>query len=49
VKQPWQLKRKDGEAVRGLEVDVKAIRLSNRRSGKPLLSQTSSKGIPGRG
>jgi len=39
VKGPWQLKKKEGEVVKGLEVAVTAIRLSARRSGKPLISQ----------
>ncbi len=38
IKGPWQLKKKDGEVVRGLEVAVTGVRLSNRRSGKAVLS-----------
>ncbi|MBI5496063.1 MAG: hypothetical protein HY904_13650 [Deltaproteobacteria bacterium] len=38
VKGPWQLKKKDGEPVKGLEVQVSAVRLANRRSGKSLVS-----------
>jgi hypothetical protein len=40
VKGPWSLARKGGEPVKGLEVQVKAIRLSNRRGGKPIVSMT---------
>ena len=38
IKGPWQLKKKEGEVVKGLEIAVTAIRLSNRRSGKPVMS-----------
>jgi hypothetical protein len=39
IKGPWLLKKKDGEVVKGLEVAVSAVRLSNRRTGKPIISQ----------
>ncbi|MEW5850567.1 MAG: DUF6066 family protein [Myxococcota bacterium] len=38
VKGPWEIKRKGGEPVRGLEISPSAFRFSNRRTGKPLFS-----------
>jgi hypothetical protein len=38
IKGPWQLKKKDGSLVRGVEMKVTAIRFGNKRGGKPVLS-----------
>lgn len=39
VKGSWELKKKGGDPVKGVEMNVTAIRLSHRRTGKPLVSQ----------
>lgn len=39
VKKAWTLKKKGGGNVTGVEFKVKALRFSNRRGGKPVLSQ----------
>lgn len=39
VKGSWELKKKGGDPVKGVEMNVSAIRLSHKRTGKGLISQ----------